>query len=225
MVRHQVPIRPPTRVYQDEQVHPSECRSFPYSHDMRQMAVTMRLNGLDEPNAGGVVAFLRHEGRYPVERTVDRWMETQIANGHSRPFRTTGNRRATREIRGRNLILLSLYRAAFPKASIAEVNAFLFVMNQDHDPINRLHSYSQICRAEASILITKKRSSTTAFEAFTASNIIRRKNFWSMPYPFGCVGISANDMIDLDEAGIYPNETNRKYGKSWNTFKRSRALY
>ena len=82
-----------------------------------------------------------------------------------------------------------------------------------HGPNNRLHSPSQICRAESLILITKKRASTTAFQAMAPVNIQRRHNFWNLPYPFGSVGIHPNDMIDVDEAGIYPNETNRKHGK------------
>lgn len=106
-----------------------------------------------------------------------------------------------------------MHRAALPKASFDELNAFLFVMNVD-DPANRLHSFSQLHRAEGSIRITHKRSSTTAYQAMSPANIQKPHNFWNMPYPFGCVGINARDMIDLDEAGIYPNETNRKYGKS-----------
>ena len=45
-------------------------------------------------------------------------------------------------------------------------------------------------------------------------NVRKRFNFWNMPYPFGCLGINARDMIDLDEVGVYPNETNRKHGKA-----------
>ena len=110
MVRNQVPIRLPPRIYETETPHPSECRSFRYSHDMRQLAITMRLNGLDaRDNPDGLANFLRLQRRYPCERTVDRWMRTHLNHGHSRPYRRTGNGHAVREIRGRNLILLSLY--------------------------------------------------------------------------------------------------------------------
>ena len=67
---------------------------------------------------------------------------------------------------------------------------------------------------EGSICITRKRSSTTAYQAMSPFNLQKCHNFWNMPYPFGCVGINARDMIDLDKAGVYPNETNQKYGKS-----------
>ncbi len=212
MVRRRVAIRPPTRVFQTESVHPSEQRSFAYSQEMRRLAITMRMQGMDGDD-NEHVAHLRANGQYPSEGTVDRWMLLQNNFGHTRPFRRTGNNRATREIRGRNLLLLSLHRAVLPKATIAEVNAFLYAMNM-HDPDNRFHSYSQICRAEASILITKKRSSTTAFQAMLPINVAIRQNFWNLPYPHGSVGIDPRDMIDIDEAGIYPDQTNRKFGKS-----------
>ena len=104
---------------------------------------------------------------------------------------------------------MALHQAALPKASIAEVNAFLFAMNLN-DPANRFHSFSQIHRAEKSIVITKKRSSTTAFQAMNRVNVQRREIFWNLPYPFGCTDIYPRDMIDLDEAGIYATQTNRK---------------
>ncbi len=212
MVEHRVAIRPPTRVFQTESVYPSQQRSFAYSQEMRDLAITMRIEGMDG-NDNENIAYLRETGQYPSEATVNRWMHLQNKFGHARPFCRTGNNRAVREIKGRDLLLLSLYRVALPKASIAEVNAFLFAMNQD-DPDNRLHSYSQICRAEASLLITNKRSSTTAFQAMQPINVARRHNFWNLPYPHGSVGIDPRDMIDIDEAGVYPNEKNRSYGKS-----------
>ena len=211
MVRRQAKVRPPNRVFVPPNTHPSECRSFSYSQEMRLLAVTNRLNGIDGPE-NEQIQHLRNLGQYPSEWTVNRWVQRYIEHGHIRPFRRTGNIRSVREIKGRRLILLALHRAALPKSTLAEVNAFIFNMSQ-HDPNNDLHSNSQICRAEKSIFVTKMRASTTAFQAMTPINIQRRFNFWNLPYPFGSVGINPRDMIDLDEAGIYPNNTNRSYGK------------
>ena len=212
MVVHQTSIRPPTRVFKQQKIHPSECRSFAYSQEMREQAIDNRLHGEDDIDNPTIVRQ-RNEGLYPSEQTVDRWMGRVNEHGHALAFRRTGNRRSQREIKNRDLVLLALYRSALPKSTIAEVNAFLFTMNMA-DPENRFHSYSQIHRAEGSILITKKRSSTTAFQAMDPTNLQKRQNFWNMPYPFGCTDIDPRDMIDLDEAGIYLNETNCKYGKS-----------
>ena len=211
MVRRQTPIRPPNRVFKHAIIHPSECRSFPYPQEVRDIAIRNRIEGIDGPD-NHHIQELRNLRLYPSSQTVCRWVQRFAQHGHSRAFKRTGNRRAQREIKNRELVLLSFYRAALPKSSIAEVNAFLFNMNA-HLPDNRLFSYSQICRAEASILISKKRSSTTAVQAMDPINIQRRHNFWNLPYPYGSLGIDPRDMIDLDEAGIYPNQTNRKYGK------------
>ncbi len=211
MVLQQTPICPPTRVFEAFQIHRSECRSFAYSQDTRSMAIENRLTGFDGPENEQIV-HLRNLGLYPSVQTVDRWVQRHIQHGHIQAFRRTGNHRSQREIKGRNLILLAFHRAILPKATIAEVNTFIFNMNQ-HDPNNQLHSYSQICRAESSLLITRKKGSTTAYQAMSPINLQRRHNFWHMPYPFGIVDIDPRDMIDLDEAGIYPQQTNRKYGK------------
>lgn len=48
MVRHQTLIRPPTRVFRPDETHPSECRSHAYSSEIRMLAITNRLEGLDD---------------------------------------------------------------------------------------------------------------------------------------------------------------------------------
>ncbi len=118
---------------------------------------------------------------------------------HSRAYRHTGNVRSVREIQGNNLILLSLYRVALPKATHAEVNAFLYEMNS-HDPHYQIYSPSQICRAEQRIHLTKKRTSTTAYQALEPRNVQWRENYWNMNYPFGIADIDPRKVIDLDEA-------------------------
>ena len=211
MVNRQTFIRPPTRVFEEASIHPSECRSFPYSQETRSQALHNRIIGADGPENLNI-QNLRQNRLYPSEWSVDRWTSRHLQYNHIRPYRRTGNHRSRREIKHQKLILLAWHRAALPKATIAEVNAFIFAMNLN-DPNNRFHSYSQIHRAEKSIVITKKRSSTTAFQAMNPANVQRRHNFWNLPYPFGCIDIDPRDMIDLDEAGIYATETNRKYGK------------
>ena len=183
---------------------------------MRSQAIDNRINGEDGPKNVNITR-LREQGLYPSEITVDRWMVRRNEHGHARLFCRTGNRRSQREVKHRDLILLALHRAVLHKATFSELNAFIYAMNL-HNPDNRMYSYSQLHRAGASILITRKRSSTTAYQAMTPTNIQRRANFWNMMYPFGCIGINPRDMIDLDEAGIYTNGTNRKYGSYFSLF-------
>ena len=157
---------------------------------------------------------MQEQGLYPSRRTVDEWTARYLRFGHFRAFRRTGNHRACREVRGQDLHRLALFRTILPKATIAEVNAFLFRLKMEDANFDfRFYSPSQICRAKNRLVITTKRGSTTANQALEPINIQRRENFWNLPYPFGTVGIHPNDMIDLDEAGVYPHQTNRKSGK------------
>ncbi len=170
-------IRPPLQVFRGHVHHPSECRGNPYSQDTREMAVQNRLNGND--NHQNTIQ-LQQQHLYPHPDTVTRFTNRQQQVGHSRAYRHTGNVRSVREIQGNNLILLSLYRVALPKATHAEVNAFLY-------EIQRIH-------------LTKKRTSTTAYQALEPRNVQWRENYWNMNYPFGIADIDPRKVIDLDEA-------------------------
>ena len=128
MVNHQTFIRPPARIFEEAAIHPSECRSFRYSQEMRSQAIHNRITGADGPRNLNI-ANLRQNRLYPSEWSVDQWTQRQGEFNHIRPFRRTGNHRSSREIKNEKLILLALHRAALPKASIVEVNAFLFAMN------------------------------------------------------------------------------------------------
>ena len=213
-------VRPPTRVFKKAKVHPSEKRGYAYSQDIRELAIENRQNGND--NDAGIVQ-LRGAKKYPSTRTVNRWMTRNNMFGHVRPFRRTGNNRAKREVRNRDLFLLALYRAALPKSTSAEVNAFLFEMRRGLVANNRFYSSSQITRAEQSLNLTRKRSSTSAYQAHSLDNRILRDMFWNMRYPYGIANIPARDQIDLDEAGMDPNGINRHYGKSTEGERSSQA--
>ena len=80
-----------------------------------------------------------------------------------------------------DLVLLALYRLSLPKATQAEVSAFLAAMN-GHDPLYQPYSPSQITRAEHILNLTRKWGSTTSFQAYHPLNLQLRDNYWIMPY-------------------------------------------
>jgi hypothetical protein len=201
-------IRPPLQVFQGNVPHPSECRGNPYSQDTREMAVQNRLNGNDNLPA---TVLLQEQHLYPHPDTVSRYINRQREVGHARAYRHTGNARSEREVQGVNLIWLSLFRVALPKATSAEINAFLYEMNV-HDPQYEIYSASQICRAEQRLHLTKKRSSTTAYQALDPRNVLWRDNYWNMDYPFGIADQDPRKMIDLDEASGSVDGANRSRG-------------
>ena len=142
-----------------------------------------------------------------------RWIRRVNQFGHTRSYIHTGNRRAEREIYGMNLFYVSLYRVGYPRATAAEINAFLFNMNR-LDLNFRFFSASQISRAEKSIHLTTKRSSRTAYKALLPINVMRRDQYFNLPYPLGIADLSAADMIDLDQAAIELTGINPTRGKS-----------
>ena len=154
------------------------------------------------------------DGRlYPSLETEDRWDSLLTSLGHYRQCRRTGNRRAV-VLRDHDCILLALYRVAFPKAIAAEINAFLFRANYG-SLLFRFYSPSQISECEQRLGLTRKRGSTTAFQALLPVNKRKRWCFWNLPYPFGIADIRRRDMIDVDEAGCELATAEKKIGKSY----------
>ena len=64
-------IRPPSQVFKRQKIHPSECRSYAYSDDMRECAIQNRLNGTDQDAA---TLQLQIDKKYPSTSSIDRWM-------------------------------------------------------------------------------------------------------------------------------------------------------
>ena len=210
MSNHLQNIRLPLRTSEDEVIHPSLSKGNAYSQDTRQAAVQCYENGDVDSS---VVSSLRSQHSFPSHRSVVRWVDRLNDLGNFRPFRRSGNKRAEREIIGNVFVLLALYRVSLPKATQAEVSAFLAVMN-GYDPMYVPYSPSQITRAEDLLNLTRKRGSTTAFQAYDPFNLQWRDNYWNMPYPYGMSNIKARDIIDIDEAGLELVSSNRRHGKS-----------
>ena len=202
------PIRPPLQVFTLEAPHPSQRRGNAYPAEVRQMAVQNQLNGHAESPA---ITLLQQQHQYPHPSSVARFIARHHAVGHSRPYRRSGNARAQREVDGFNLIHLSIYRAFLPKATYAELNAFLWVMNS-HDPTYVPYCNSQLNRAHHTLHLTRKRASTTAYQALEPRNLQWRTNYWNMNHPFGMADADPRFVIDLDEASGSVDGANRKAG-------------
>ena len=200
----------------DPIAHPSLCNGNPYSQDFRQlvMFVSEYLDNNDNNHVRNFVSILRNEHIYPCSVTQTRWERLSIELGHVRPCRRTGNKR-TDKIAGQDLVYLAIYRVIYPKCTIAEINAFLYRANI-MNPFFSFYSPSQISRTEAMIGLSRKKGSTTAYQAFYEVNLEKRFNYWNYPYPLGIADIHRSKVIDLDECGVFLETTaNRKYGKAY----------
>ena len=115
---------------------------------------------------------------------------------------------------GIDLLLLALYRIAYPKCTAAEIIAFI-ARTSPRAHITGLYSVSAVTRAEQKLGLTRKRGSTTAYRAFTPQNLARRQMYWTQGWPYGVAGIPRRDSIGIDKAAFALGQLpNRAYGKS-----------
>ena len=88
--------------------------------EMREMAMDIRARG-EENNPA--IDHQRNNRRFPIGGTLDGWAARLAAEGHIVPHEMTGNNPAT-VLKGHPLLMLTIYRLMYPKATAAEINAF-----------------------------------------------------------------------------------------------------
>ena len=203
-------IRLPTRTHVESTPHASLGIGKAYPEEMRLYVLQRYLCGF--PEESQEIHLLRQLKKYPCKKTCNRWIEQYNEVGHILPFRRNGGGEAQREVNGHDLAELALFRCVKPKASIAETRAYLFRRAGNQNAM--VYSDAQIVRAEQKLCLSRKVSSTTAKEAYLAINIQKRYNYWNLQYPFGIEDIDTDDVIDIDECGVYVETANRKYGKT-----------
>ncbi|KAL7502056.1 LOW QUALITY PROTEIN: hypothetical protein ACHAXN_000148 [Cyclotella atomus] len=104
--------RPALRTRVDALPHPSGGKGFAYSQDMREFSMHLYHNDLANST------FSR-----PCRQSEDALL-WRIAL----PSLRTGNKQAT-VLCDHNIVFLILYRIAFPKCSVAQINAYLYRVN------------------------------------------------------------------------------------------------
>jgi hypothetical protein len=131
--------------------------------------------------------------------SIYRWMQRVD------PFRATGNHQAE-SIRGVEQLLMAIFLFAYPTASEDEISTVLY------DATGQLYDRQAVSRRMKELHLTKKKSSTEAYQAFLPHNIQRVNHFFSLPPPLGIVGVRRARWIDVDECGIELTLVNREFG-------------
>ena len=169
-----------------------------------------------DPSRGGARGYDVHFRDYQLEqhangeevkaslRSIQRWKKRII------PHEMTGNVREN-AIPGRYILEVALYRAIWPKATADEVRAHVFRTVEPAKVLSRRQVYT----IESEHLgLTRKRGSTTAFNALLPINLNKRRLFWTTPYPTGLFQVPRSQIIDVDECALYIQTANRSYGKA-----------
>ena len=173
-------IRTLTRTIRPPEHHALHGIGKPYPKEFREFILFLHDNYPKALESSQVCAAQEHHV-HAVDTAIWTWLQYRNVLGHARPFRRTGNKRATSEIWLEALIDLALFCVACCKAFIYEARAFLFYCNPNIAP----YSASQVVRSEQKLDLTRIKASTTACMAYIAVNLEKRRMYWELPYPYG----------------------------------------
>jgi hypothetical protein len=208
VVHRTAQIRPRTKTAIDARPHPStrQGRSHGYAVEFRIAAVSASHH--QQFQNSPFLLYLRAQGQWASRASIYRWRQRQQALGHLRRYRRTGNIRSV-VLKGTMLLSLAMWRVIWPRGTHAEANVWLFHSNGQ----TRFYQPSQISLAEDSLGLTIKRASVQARQSMNAINIQLRWNYWYLPCPFGIANIPRWRLIDIDEAALFVELSNRSRGK------------
>jgi len=123
------------------------------------------------------------------------------------PYRQTGGKRR-QTMSGHHLYLLVLFKKIYPQASASQSAVFVAVHSAD----NRVFTDREISKALRGLNFTRKKGSTTAYEAFSPVNLKRHFQFWNYSFPAGVVGVRRRDLIAIDECSFCVGDATQTYG-------------
>lgn len=111
---------------------------------------------------------LRAQKLYPCLQTYNKWFSQFHSVGNVEPKYLIRNHHAICKVRDEKIVKLALFQTINPKATIAEIRAYLFNIWGGKEP---LHSPSQIGMAENFLGIPRKVGSTNCFSAYLPTNL------------------------------------------------------
>lgn len=190
--------------------HRTKATKEAFSLETRRLAFLHALAGEWEHL---IVTNKRDVAALPCTRTLLRHLKRFLTRGHFCACKRNGGK-ARSVLAGNELIHVAVCRGVFPTATCAEVQAHLWNVHGRFLPRPRVHGPSQITRAEQRIGLSRKRTSTTARQAFLPRNTLRRRNYWTQNCPFGIADIPSAMMIDIDEAVVNICDSERSHGKT-----------
>jgi hypothetical protein len=202
---HQPTIRPPPKTQVDATPSP-HLGGNAYCDSFRSHFIWIYENGLYDPN----------QPHAPHVNSIKDWIRRRdSALGSALPFAPSGNSTSD-VIQGEERVALAVYRTAYPEATAAEIIAFLHNMFPNNA---RIYIPSQITETENDLGYSRKKTSTVANQAFRPDLVLRRDLFWSSGPPTGVFGVHRDTLADIDEFGVEIQRMNRKFGKSYISFR------
>lgn len=137
-----------------------------------------------------------------LERSIQRWKKDGVI-----PKKRTGNKKKTL-IEGEHLFILSVYKKIFPHAKATECALFICIHSTD----GRVFTNKQINTALNILDMTRKKASTTAYQAFTPKNEYLYDCFISYNFPAGIRNVPRRLLMDGDECSFQIGDIGKSYG-------------
>jgi transposase len=167
--------------------HPSRGGSRGYSTEFKIMLIDYYDSGLEFDET--------------LERSIQRWKKRLIAK------KRTGNKKKT-FIEGEHLFILTAYKRIFPHAKASQCALFISIHSTD----GRVYTNPQIHNALKILDMTRKKGSTTAYQAFTPRNEYLYDCFISYNFPAGIRNVPRRFLMDGDECSFQVGDIGQSYG-------------
>lgn len=135
-------------------------------------------------------------------RSIQRWIKNGVL-----PLRQSGNK-VNSTIRGEHLLLLAMFKKIYPQASNPESACYI----AEHSTDGRVLTNGEVTKGLRFLNMTRKKGSTTAYQAFTPKNMWLHYCFWNCKAPGGIMGIPRHLLTDGDEMAIMIDDANQSYG-------------
>ena len=184
--------------------------------DVRREVGLSRVTGttravIPHPSVGGTRGYPVWHRLQDLERAAEGLPTDASPSSHWRwtrrllPYKMTGNH-SSQTLVGADQLLMALCLSIWPDATADEIATFIY--NEG----GGVYSRAKIARRLKKLHVTRKVSSTEAYQAFLPNNLLRAELFWNTHPPTGVVSIPRRRFIDVDEFGISLERTNRKRG-------------
>jgi hypothetical protein len=186
-----------------------ERRNLGFSRELQQDRTKLPKDPSHGGSAGYPVWFREQELQKVANgedttassRSHERWAQRLI------PYQQTGNH-PSQALVGRDQWLLCILLTIYPDAGGDEATIFLY------DNGGNIYNRADISKRLDELRLSKKVSSTEAYQAFEPRNILRAELFWTRGPPLGVYGVHRFMFVDFDEFGVAMEKLAAKHGHS-----------
>lgn len=200
-----------------QDMSPGQRKKYLRNRGMLREERVIRRRNAPDPSRGGSRGFpkwyklkvleLAKNGVKPEEHKLA--SKSSVRRWKIRPdaYEMTGNK-PRQGMHGHHRFLLAVFKKVWPQATANQCAVWIACHSVDH----AVYTESEVSRAIIDMGLTRKKSSTTAYQAFNEVNIELHYKFWHYPSPAGIRGTRRKRLMDADEMAIELKDADTNYG-------------